>query len=88
MNFNMYQSVYKTEYFLDPLITRESLKLVDKILNQFKQQYYLIFFLIVWEKFDAYRGTIELNISLNMKIYEVLKSHRIGKIIYQILGYL
>ena len=29
MNFNMYQSVDKTEYFIDSLIIRKSLKLVD-----------------------------------------------------------
>ena len=33
MNFNMHQSVDKREYFLDSLITRKSLKLVNNILN-------------------------------------------------------
>ena len=35
MNFNMHQSVDKTEYFLDSWITCQSLKLVDNISNQF-----------------------------------------------------
>ena len=33
MKFNMHRSVDKTIYFLDSLITRESLKLVDDIAN-------------------------------------------------------
>ena len=39
MNFNMHQSVDKIEYFLDSLITRKSLKLVNYISNQFNHQY-------------------------------------------------
>ena len=44
LNFNMDQSVDKTEYFLNSLITCKSLKLADNIFNQFNHQYYLIFF--------------------------------------------
>ena len=40
INFNMNQSVDKTEYFLDSLITRKLLKLVNKISNQFTYWYY------------------------------------------------
>ena len=41
MNFNMNQSIDKTECFQDSLITRKSLKLVDNISNQC----YLIFYI-------------------------------------------
>ena len=49
MNFNMHQSIDKTEYFIDSLITHESLKLVDYIPNHLYHQYYLIFLLIMSE---------------------------------------
>ena len=39
IKFNINRSVDKTVNFLDSLITRKSLKLVDDISNQFHQQY-------------------------------------------------
>ena len=41
MKFDIYQSADKTGYLLDFLITRESLKLVINISNQFIDQHYL-----------------------------------------------
>ena len=49
MNINMHQSADKAEYFLDFLITRKSLKLVNNISNQCNHQYYSIFLLIMPE---------------------------------------
>ena len=43
MNFNMYNSVYGTEYFLDSLIAGKSLKLVDNISIHFNHEHYIIF---------------------------------------------
>ena len=43
----MYQSVDKTECFLDSLLTRKSFELVDYISNQFNHEYYSIFLLIM-----------------------------------------
>ena len=39
MKFNVLQSVDKTGYFLDSLVTCRSLELVDNILNNFNHQY-------------------------------------------------
>ena len=41
MNFNMHQSVNKTENFLDSLITLQLIKLFDNISNQFNHQFHL-----------------------------------------------
>ena len=49
MNFDIYQSVGKTQYFQGSLTTYKSLKLVNNILNQFNHQYYPIFLLIMSE---------------------------------------
>ena len=46
MKFDIHQSVDKTEYFLDFLITRKTLKLLDDISNQFDHHYYKTFLLI------------------------------------------
>ena len=67
----MHQSVNKTEYFLDSLITLESLKLVDNISNQLNHQYYLIILLFMWGMRRTY--ILELKISLNIKINDVFK---------------
>ena len=42
----MHKSVEKTEYFLDSLIIRKSLKLLDNVSNQFNYQCYLIILVI------------------------------------------
>ena len=38
MKFNKHRSIDKTRYFLDSLITRLSLKLLDDISNQYYQK--------------------------------------------------
>ena len=52
MNFNMHQSLDKTEYFLDFFIIQQSLNLVDNILNPLNHQYYLYFLANNFSKYE------------------------------------
>ena len=59
MKFNIHRSFHKTEYFLDSLITRKSLTLLN--------------FLVNYVRNATYRGKLELKIALNMKIYNAYR---------------
>ena len=67
MNFNMHQSVDEREYFLDSLITRKLLKLVDNISNQSNRRYDLYFFL---KKKLIFSILGYLNLIINLYLYE------------------